>query len=72
VIAGFLSRNLALLLSFISELSGFGGYNGVVDESLVVGVGLAVSTCSFVVMAVFLCVKMSLDFIRILCINFDC
>ena len=65
VAAGFLARNFAACLALLSELSGWGGYDGSVHANLVVAAGLCVSVCSFVVMAVFLYVQARFGLLRV-------
>jgi hypothetical protein len=65
VAAGFLARNFAACLALLSELSGWGGYDGSVNVNMVVAAGLFVSVCSFVVMAVFLYVQARFGLLRV-------
>lgn len=54
VVTGYLARNLVGFLSMVGAFTGWGLHDGSSDAAIVVGMGLFVSVCSFVAMAVLL------------------
>jgi hypothetical protein len=57
VVTGYLARNLAGFLGMVGAFTGWGLHNGGSDAGIIVCMGLFVSMCSFVSMAVLLCVE---------------
>ncbi len=54
VVTGYLARNLAGFLGMVGAFTGLGLHDGSSDAGIVVGMGLFVTVCSFVAMAVLL------------------